>query len=102
MASTCDAAGALIIVFVYAYYSAQILLLGAELAKAYRNQSEKDRHRRHTAGKPPTAEMFTHTPAQCQQRQSRDLLDHTYGRARITRSRPLLNHLWLGYSSDML
>jgi uncharacterized BrkB/YihY/UPF0761 family membrane protein len=33
MASTCDAAGALIIVFVWAYYSAQILLLGAELGK---------------------------------------------------------------------
>jgi len=65
-------------------------------------QLEKDRHRRHTAGKPPTAEMFTYTPALCQQRQSRDLLDHTYERARITRSRPLPNHLWLGYSSDML
>ena len=25
-------------------------------------QTEKDRHRRHTAGKPPTAEVFTHTP----------------------------------------
>jgi hypothetical protein len=42
------------------------------------------------------------SPAQCQHRQSRDLPDHTYERARITRSRPLLNHLWLGYSSDML
>src|SRR6266571_525804 len=35
MASTYGAAGALIIVLVWVYYSAQILLLGAELAKAY-------------------------------------------------------------------
>ena len=35
MASTYGAAGALIIVLVWVYYSAQILLLGAEFAKAY-------------------------------------------------------------------
>jgi membrane protein len=38
MASTYGAAGALIIVFVWVYYSAQILLLGAEFAKAYGDQ----------------------------------------------------------------
>ncbi len=35
MASTYGAAGALIIVLVWVYYSVQILLLGAEFAKAY-------------------------------------------------------------------
>ena len=35
MASTFGAASALIIVFVWVYYSAQIFLLGAEFAKAY-------------------------------------------------------------------
>jgi membrane protein len=35
MASSYGAAGALIIVFVWVYYSAQIFLLGAEFAKAY-------------------------------------------------------------------
>jgi membrane protein len=38
MASAYGAAGALIIVLVWVYYSAQILLLGAEFAKAYRDQ----------------------------------------------------------------
>lgn len=38
MASTYGAAGALIIVFVWVYYSAQIFLLGAEFAKAYGDQ----------------------------------------------------------------
>ena len=38
MTSTYGAAGALIIVLVWVYYSALILLLGAEFAKAYSNQ----------------------------------------------------------------
>ena len=38
MASTYGAAGALIIVFVWVYYSAQIFLFGAEFAKAYGDQ----------------------------------------------------------------
>jgi membrane protein len=38
MASAYGAAGALIIVLVWVYYSAQILLLGAEFAKAYTDQ----------------------------------------------------------------
>lgn len=38
MASSYGAAGALIIVFVWVYYSAQIFLLGAEFAKAYADQ----------------------------------------------------------------
>ena len=38
MASTYGAAGALIIVFVWVFYSAQIFLLGAEFAKAHSNQ----------------------------------------------------------------
>jgi len=38
MASTYGAAAALIIVLVWVYYSAQILLLGAEFAKAYGDQ----------------------------------------------------------------
>jgi membrane protein len=38
MASAYGAAGALIIVLVWVYYSAQILLLGAEFAKAYGDQ----------------------------------------------------------------
>ena len=42
MASTYGAAGALIIVFVWVYYSAQIFLLGAEFAKAYGDQRRID------------------------------------------------------------
>jgi membrane protein len=42
MASTYGAAGALIIVFVWIYYSAQIFLLGAEFAKAYGDQSRRE------------------------------------------------------------
>lgn len=38
MASSYGAAGALIVVFVWTYYSAQIFLLGAEFAKAYGDQ----------------------------------------------------------------
>ena len=38
MASTYGAAGALVIVLVWVYYSAQILLLGAEFAKAHSDQ----------------------------------------------------------------
>jgi len=40
MASTYGAAGALIVVFVWVYYSAQILLLGAEFAKAHSDQMQ--------------------------------------------------------------
>ena len=40
MASTYGAAGALIIVLVWVYYSAQILLLGAEFAKAYSDRRQ--------------------------------------------------------------
>ena len=43
IASTYGAAGALIIVFVWVYYSAQILLLGAEFAKAYGDQRRTHR-----------------------------------------------------------
>ena len=41
MASAYGAAGALIIVLVWVYYSAQILLLGAEFAKAYGDQRRR-------------------------------------------------------------
>jgi membrane protein len=40
IASTYGAAGALIIILVWVYYSAQILLLGAEFAKAYTDQRQ--------------------------------------------------------------
>jgi membrane protein len=43
MASTYGAAGALIIVFVWVYYSAQIFLFGAEFAKAYGDQRRIER-----------------------------------------------------------
>jgi membrane protein len=48
MASTYGAAGGLIIVLVWVYYSAQILLLGAEFAKAYTDQRRKLRVVRRT------------------------------------------------------
>ena len=48
MASTYGAAGALIIVLVWVYYSAQILLLGAEFAKAYSDQRRALRELRQT------------------------------------------------------
>jgi membrane protein len=41
MASTYGAAGALIIVFVWVYYSAQIFLLGGEFAKAYGDRQHR-------------------------------------------------------------
>jgi membrane protein len=43
IASTYGAAGALIIVFVWVNYSAQIFLLGAEFAKAYSDQRRADK-----------------------------------------------------------
>jgi len=43
MASTYGAAGALIIVFVWVYYSAQIFLFGAEFAKGYGDQRRIER-----------------------------------------------------------
>src|SRR5215471_238249 len=43
MASTYGAAGALIIVFVWVYYSVQIFLFGAEFAKAYGDQRRIER-----------------------------------------------------------
>jgi membrane protein len=48
MASTYGAAGALIIVLVWVYYSAQILLLGAEFAKAYSDRRQALRESRQT------------------------------------------------------
>jgi membrane protein len=48
MASTYGAAGALIIVLVWVYYSAQILLLGAEFAKAHTDQRRRLREVRQT------------------------------------------------------
>ncbi len=48
MASAYGAAGALIIVLVWVYYSAQILLLGAEFAKAYTDQRRTLREVRRT------------------------------------------------------
>jgi membrane protein len=48
MASTYGAAGALIIVFVWVYYSAQIVLLGAEFAKAHSDQRQALRTFRQT------------------------------------------------------
>jgi membrane protein len=43
IASTYGAAGALIIILVWVYYSVQILLLGAEFAKAYTDQKRAAR-----------------------------------------------------------
>jgi membrane protein len=48
MASAYGAAGALIIVLVWVYYSAQILLLGAEFSKAYSDQRRALRESRQT------------------------------------------------------
>ncbi len=48
MASTYGAAGALIIVLVWVYYSVQILLLGAEFAKAYSDRRRALRESRQT------------------------------------------------------
>jgi membrane protein len=45
VASTYGAAGALIILLLWVYYSAQIFLLGAEVTKAYANQRGSTRHR---------------------------------------------------------
>ena len=49
IASTYGAAGALIIILVWVYYSVQILLLGAEFAKAYTDQRRALRETHHTA-----------------------------------------------------
>ena len=49
MASAYGAAGALIIVLVWVYYSAQILLLGAEFAKAYSDRRRALDEARQTA-----------------------------------------------------
>ncbi len=48
MASTYGAAGALIIVLVWVYYSVQILLLGAEFAKVYSDRRQALREARQT------------------------------------------------------
>jgi membrane protein len=48
MASTYGAAGALIIVLVWVYYSVQFLLLGAEFAKAYSDRRQALREARQT------------------------------------------------------
>jgi membrane protein len=48
MASAYGAAGALIIVLVWVYYSAQILLLGAEFAKAYSDRRQALREAQQT------------------------------------------------------
>src|SRR3984893_13908438 len=47
IASTYGAAGALIIILVWVYYSVQILLLGAEFAKAYTDQRQAVRKLQH-------------------------------------------------------
>jgi membrane protein len=54
MASTYGAAGALIIVLVWVFYSAQIFLLGAEFAKAYSDQKRTLHQLRQTSGEQPT------------------------------------------------
>ena len=50
MGSTYGAAGAVMIVLVWVYYSAQILLLGAEFAKARSDQRRAPRELRQTVG----------------------------------------------------
>jgi membrane protein len=57
MASTYGAAGALIIVLVWVFYSAQIFLLGAELAKAHSDQRRTLHKLRHSSGKQPAEDM---------------------------------------------
>ncbi len=57
MASTYGAAGALIIVLVWVFYSAQIFLLGAEFAKAHSDQRRTLHQLRQTSGKQPTEYM---------------------------------------------
>jgi membrane protein len=57
MASTYGAAGALIIVLVWVFYSAQIFLLGAEFAKAYSDQRRTLHQLRQTSGEQPTEYM---------------------------------------------
>ncbi len=52
MASAYGAAGALIIVLVWVYYSAQILLLGAEFAKAYSDRRQALREARQPLRQP--------------------------------------------------
>ena len=57
MASTYGAAGALIIVLVWVFYSAQIFLLGAEFAKAHSDQRRTLHQLRQTSGEQPTEYM---------------------------------------------
>jgi membrane protein len=57
MASTYGAAGALIIVLVWVFYSAQIFLLGAEFAKAYSDQRRTLHQLQQTSGERPTEYM---------------------------------------------
>ena len=57
MASTYGAAGALIIVLVWVFYSAQIFLLGAEFAKAYSDQRRTLHQLRQTSGEHTTEYM---------------------------------------------
>jgi membrane protein len=57
MASTYGAAGALIIVLVWVFYSAQIFLLGAEFAKAYSDQRRTLHQLRQTPGEHLTEYM---------------------------------------------
>jgi membrane protein len=59
MASTYGAAGALIIVLVWVYYSAQILLLGAEFAKVYSDRRLTPRDRGKQQNPPPGTGEFT-------------------------------------------
>ncbi len=57
MASTYGDAGALIIVLVWVFYSAQIFLLGAEFAKAHSDQRRTLHQLRQTSGEQPTEYM---------------------------------------------
>jgi membrane protein len=58
MASIYGAAGALIIVLVWVFYSAQIFLLGAEFAKAYSDQRRTLHQLRQTSGEHATEYEF--------------------------------------------